>query len=551
MDVGPVTYLRVVGFVTLVLGAASQAGAQDRRDHGAIVIIIGREPTLPVPSLSSDKANVDLASLMFLPLTRPGKKLVTTDEKSFEPMLARSWTRRDSLTLAFDLDPRAKWHDGVPVTSRDVVWSLNRARDSAAPQPYPLLLRDVAGVTAEGPLRVVVTFRRAYAEQMYDAVFHVAPLPAHLLDTVPPARLTTSAFVSRPVGNGPYRWVKFEPGRQAELAAVPDFFLGAPKLDRVVFVIARAAEAQLNLMLDGTADAYEAGLLPRQITSIVENPSLRILTQPSLAILYLLFNQRTPGDRTKPHPILADPEVRRAIALGIDRPALVRAVFGPYASLIDGPMGSASWIRRVAPKLPPSNPALARRILAERGWKDTDGDGVLDKNGITLTLGLNYPGSSLPRVSVAEPIQAMLRAIGVRIELNRLDGPVYGDRRNKGEFDAEIAGTALDPTPSGLVQSWSCAGIGPGGSNVGSTCNPRFDTALKQASRAAGDATSTWKAAIAALQADNPAVFLFSPAQVVVLHQRYRNVSVRADLAWSDLWRWSVDPGQQLARDRR
>lgn len=544
------TSFRLLGFLALV-GFAWPVGAQDRRDHGSIVIVIGAEPNLPVPALSSAKANVDVASLMFLPLTRPGKKLVTTDEQSFEPMLAKSWTRRDSLTLVFDLDPRARWHDGVPVTSRDVVWSLNRARDSAAPLPYPLLMRDLATVTAEGPKRVVVTFRRAYAEQMYDAVFHAAPLPAHLLDTIPPARLATSSFVAQPVGNGPYRWVKFEPGRQAELAANPDFFLGPPKLDRVIFVIARAAEAQLNLMLDGTADAIEAGLLPRQVTSIVENPSLRILTQPSLSILYLLFNQKAPGDRTKPHPILADGEVRRAIALGIDRHALARAVFGPYASAIDGPMGSASWVRRVAPKLPNANPTLARRILAERGWKDADGDGVLDRGGLPLSLRLSYPGSSLARVSVAEPIQAMLRSIGVRIELNRLDGPVYGERRGKGEFDTEIAGTNLDPTPSGLVQSWSCAGIGPGGTNVGSTCNPRFDEALNRATRAVGDANSAWKAAIAALQADNPAAFLFSPAQVVVLHRRYRNVSVRADLAWSDLWRWSVDPGQRLARDRR
>ncbi len=545
------TIFRLVGLAALALAAAGPARAQERRDHGTIVIVIGAEPTLPVPTLSSNKANVDVASLMFLPLARPGKKLVTAGGAGFEPMLAKSWTRRDSLTLVFTLDPRATWHDGVPVTSRDVVWSLNRARDSAAPLPYPLLLRDLAAVTAEGPGRVVVTFRRAYAEQMFDAVFHAVPLPAHLLDTIPAARLATAAFSSRPVGNGPYRWVKFEPGRQAELAANPGFFLGAPQLDRVVFLIARAGEAQLNLMLDGTADAYEAVLLPRQVTPIVESPSLRILTQPSLGIGYLLFNQRTPGDRTKPHPILADPEVRRAIALGIDRQGLVRSVFGPYASVTDGPMGSASWVRRIAPKLPGFDPARARRILAERGWRDADGDGVLDKNGTVLALRLNYPGSSLPRVSIAEPIQAMLRAIGVKIDLNRLDGPVWADRRTKGDFDIDISQTTLDPTPAGLVQSWTCAGIGTGGTNVGSVCNPRFDEALQQAIRAATDPVGAWKSAIGILQADNPAVFLFSPAQVVVHHQRYRNVSVRADLPWSDLWRWSVDPGQSLPRDRR
>ena len=149
------TFFRLVGFAVLALAAAGQAQAQNQRNHGTIVIVIGAEPTLPVPTLSSNKANVDVASLMFLPLARPGKKLVTTGEAGFEPMLAKSWTRRDSLTLVFTLDPRATWHDGVPVTSRDVVWSLNRARDSAAPLPYPLLLRDLARVTAEGPGREI------------------------------------------------------------------------------------------------------------------------------------------------------------------------------------------------------------------------------------------------------------------------------------------------------------------------------------------------------------------------------------------------------------
>ena len=95
---------RLLGFAALALRAAGPVQAQSRPDHGTIVITIGAEPTLPVPTLSSAKANVDVASLMFLPLARPGRKLVTADEKSFEPMLARSWNRRDSVTLAFDLD---------------------------------------------------------------------------------------------------------------------------------------------------------------------------------------------------------------------------------------------------------------------------------------------------------------------------------------------------------------------------------------------------------------------------------------------------------------
>jgi len=395
----------------------------------------------------------------------------------------------------------------------------------------------------------VFRFRRAYPEQMYDAVWQVAPLPAHLLDTIPAASLATSAFVARPVGNGPYRFSKLEPGRQLELVANPDFFLGKPGLARVVFLVVRGAEAQLNLVLDGTADAYESAMLARQVTPVVAKPDLTIHTMPSFSVGYLLFNQRAYGDRSRPHPVLADPAVRRAIALAIDREGLVRSAFGPYATLVDGPMGMASWIRRVTQKLPNHDPRRARALLRERGWTDADGDGTLDKDGQPLVLRLNYPGTNLPRVTLAEPIQQMLRQVGVRLELIRLDGPVWADRRNRGEFDVDFSQVTLDPTPSGLVQSWSCAGIG--GSNVGSICNPAFDSTLARAIGAAGDPVGAWREAIRTLQNGDPAVFLYSPMMVIVTRGHYRDVSFRPEAVWSDLWRWSVEPGPRLARDDR
>ena len=538
--------IRLVG--CLIVAATGSVAAQ-ANDTGTITVVIGGEPTRPVRLLADGKADTDVASMLFLPLAWLGKRLTTADEKSFEPALARQWSRRDPLTLVFDLDPRAKWHDGVRVTARDVVWSLNLARDSAAFPVYALLLREVASVTAETSERVVVKFKRAYPEQLYDAVFHVHPLPAHLLDTIPANRLEESNFAAAPIGSGPYRYGAREPGRQVELLANRDFFLGPVKLTRVVFLIARNAEAQLNLLLDGSADAFESAVLARQISPVVGKPNLRIITQPWLSVGYLLFNRKAYGDRSAPHPILADPAVRRAIVQAIDRPTMVRSVFGPYGAPAEGPMGQASWIRRIAPKQPGYDPARARQLLKERGWVDTNGDGVLDKNGIPLSLRLSYPGSNIPRVAMAEPIQEMLRQIGVRIELLRLDGPVWGQRRQRGEFDIDFSQATLDPSPSGLVQSWSCAGIG--GSNVASICDPDTDQALERAVLAQGETASRWREVIATIHANGSAAFVFAPTQTMILSTRYRNVVTRPDAAWEFLWRWSVDPSQRIARDER
>ena len=515
-------------------------------DHGSIVIIVGQEPATPVPTLLGAKADNDVADLLFLRLARPGRALNTADEKSFEPELARSWSRRDSLTIVFELDPRAKWQDGAPVTTRDVLFSFGRMRDSTVDPQRALLLRNLATITAEGDRRVVFRFRRAYAEQFYDATFHVQLLPAHLVDTIPKERFASSSFVREPVGSGPYRFVRREPGRQLELAGNPGFFLGAPKVDRVIFLVVRDPEAALNLLLDGSADAYESvppGTGPQRLAA---NPALRLLTAPSFNVLYLLFNERAYGDRSQPHPLLADAAMRRALSMALDRSTLLRSVYGEYGVGINAPVAQAHWTQRLVPRGIGYDAAAARAQLQKLGWSDRDGDGILDKNGAPLTLRLNFLTTSVTRSAMAPQIQEQFRKAGVRLELVRLDGPVWAQRRAKGEFDLDFSAAVMDPSPTGIVQSWTCAGRG--GSNYGQYCNPAVDAQLERAFSRAGD--GDWRTAYATLQNDAPAIFLASPPTLFALHRRYRDVVLRPESLYGDIWRWSVNPGQRIARDR-
>src|ERR1044071_2612398 len=207
----PVIARRVVVSALLLAIAPPAGGRQSPPDHGSAVIVLGQEPSTPVPTLLGAKADNDVSDLLFLRLAHPPASLVTTDERNFVPELARSWTRRDPLTLFFDLDPRARWHDGVPVTSRDVVFTFKRMREPEVDPDRALQLRYLASVTAEGDHGVVLHFRRAYPEQVFDATFQAQPLPAHLVDTIPHARFAASAFVQHPIGNGPYRWSRREP----------------------------------------------------------------------------------------------------------------------------------------------------------------------------------------------------------------------------------------------------------------------------------------------------------------------------------------------------
>ncbi|HEU5220413.1 MAG TPA: peptide ABC transporter substrate-binding protein, partial [Gemmatimonadales bacterium] len=461
----------------LLLGLSSGARARQRpADHGSIVVALGGEPSTPIPTLLGQKANDDVATLLFLRLAHPGVGRSLTDERGYEPQLARSWSRRDSLTLVFELDPRARWHDGVPVTANDIVWSFERMRDPAVDPDRALLLRNLSTVTAETDHRVVIRFRRAYPEQFYDATWQVQPLPAHLVDTIPPARFAGSAFVQNPVGNGPYRWARREPGRQLELSGDPAFFLGAPRIDRVVFLFARDADARMNLLLDGTVDVYEGFPQVSGPPRLAGNPAYRIEEIPSFDVVYLLFNQRAYGDRSRPHPILSDAEVRRALAMGLNRAPLLQSTYGAHVLPADAPVSGAHWTRPEVPRGIPYDPSGARALLDKRGWIDHDGDGIRDKDGVPLSLRLNLYASSASRVIMAPQIQEQLRRLGVKIEIVRLEGSVWAGRRGKGEFDIDFASSVMDPSPSGILQSWSCARRG--GSNVGQYCDPAVDSLM-------------------------------------------------------------------------
>jgi len=514
------------------------------------VVAVAGDPGTPIPTLwRNDQGNREISDLLFLHLADPGPALSTTDEHSFLPRLARRWERRDPTTLTFELDPRAAWHDGTPVTARDVIFSLTRARDPVLSPQTATLLRRLSSVTAEGDRRVVMRFTVPYAEQLYDVTFHAPPLPAHLLERIAPESLATSAFVSQPVGNGPYRFVRRVPGQVIELAAHERFFLGRPGISRILFLSARDAEARVNLLLTGQVDAIDNIYALPNWSRVEKLAAYQYYPVPGLALIYTNINQRDPADTSRPHPILTDPVVRRALVHSLDRTTMVRAVYGPLARVPDAPLSALLHRTIDPPAAVRYDTATARRLLASRGWRDHDGDGTLDKDGRPLAFRLMIPNVVAARVTLGTQMQEAWRRLGVKVELDIVDRAVYLERRIAGQFDLEIYGAIQDPSPSGLVQTWSCAGIG--GSNIAHYCNPTVDSLLGQAGEASGVAAERlYQQAVRRLAEDVPAVFLAAPVFGTPVHARFTGVAIRPESHWSQAWQWRLRPGRQIDRDR-
>ncbi len=543
-SVMPWTARLVLAAALAGVSAARPPLALAQREPSSIVIVTGQQATRPVPTLieapHNTLANSEIADHLFLRLAGVGPGLVTAGDRGFVPLLARSWTRRDSLTLVFELDPRARWHDGAPVTARDVIFTFGRARDRTIAPRLANATRRIASVEAEGDHRVAFRFTEVYAEQLYDATFHVGILPAHLLSARPATTRAWASFVASPVGSGPYRWLRREEGQFIELAANHDFFLGRPGIERVIVRVAASADARLNLLLAGEADAMDN--IPPPTTNIARVETarhLRLVTVPSNNLGYLLFNQREPGQRDRPHRILADRDVRRALVLALDRDLLVRAVLGRYGSVPFGPVSSQLWIRHGAPSHSRQDQSTARRLLAGRGWVDRDGDGIREnRNGEPLSLRLLVSTSSQTRTQMAAIVQEQLRQVGVRIDVARVDVAVWIERRNAGDFDIDFSSATQDPSPSGLAYSWSCGGPG----NAGGYCDPGADSLLQQAITSPEADRRLWHGFLRRVEEAAPAAFLYTQVFVYGVNRRFRQVTIRPESSWIELWRWPA-PG--------
>jgi peptide/nickel transport system substrate-binding protein len=526
---------------------ASYAHAQDHR--GTLVMAVGREPTHPIPYIGPPLTeNADIADQMFMRLAGLSPGTRTTGDDAMVPELASSWRRINATTVEFTIDSRARWHDGTPVTSRDVTfaWQLIKAPELGVDlAPFAL----IESVEIRDQRRVRFHYSRPSAEQVYVAGFLVQPMPAHLLESIPPAELATSDYVNHPIGNGPYRYSRRVPGQFIELRADANFFLGRPGLSHLVVRIVPSPDARLNLLLSGETDVMP-NLLPSQRNRVEQRSDMRVINSPNNLIMYLLFNSKTPGDPTVTHPILDDVRVRQALALAIDRRAAATTGYGPSTQTPRAVRSQAWYWLGGAPDAGAANTATAKSLLDEAGWRDLDGDGVRERNDTTLTLKIIYPSQSAVRGVIATQVEQWWSGIGVDVDLAPITGPIWAEQRRGGNFDVDITAVNQDPSPSSLTQSWSCAAAAqPGSSNVAHWCDPRFDNLLKMADNSA-DPVRAFRRALLRMAEWQPAVTVAAPINAVAVHSRYENVIIRPAKTWTHLWQWRIKPGAALPRDR-
>ena len=539
-----------------ILAIASLAGCERRGGCtgsycGTLIDAAIAEPATLLPPSTEDVVANDIGEQLFLKLADVGMSTNTVGDEDFQPLLAQRWEWDGPLTLVFHLDPRARWQDGPPVTASDVEFTFDAYNDSAVASPFRTKLRRVASVTQRDSLTAVFRFRERYPEMFYDAVYHMRILPAHLLRGIPREQWKTAPFGRQPVGDGPYRFVRWQAAQAIELAADSTFFLGRPAIRRLIWRFTPNLQVAVTQVIADQADVREQLVTPDNVERARAAPQLTLYPFRGNVYTYLCFNLRANGDTSKPHPIFGDRDVRRALTMAVDRARLVKSALGDLGRVPPGPMSSLLWIWDPEIRQLPYDTAQAARILNARGWRDHDGDGIRDRNGQPLSFHILVPTTSVLRRQYARLLQEQFRAIGVQAEIDEVEFAVVGQRVGGGKFDTVVLSRGNDPSPgSGITQSWTRGGFG--GSNFGRYYNPDFERLVDRAISAPSrdKARSLWRWAMETINADAPAVFLYSLENIAAVHDRVQNVQIRPD-SWAALLRtWRIPSDRLIDRDR-
>ncbi|HYW49931.1 MAG TPA: ABC transporter substrate-binding protein, partial [Gemmatimonadaceae bacterium] len=307
---------------------------------GTVVIATPAQPDNLLPPITVFTAGRQVEDLVFQHLADLGPELNTLGDAGFTPNLARRWTwADDSLSIAFALDPSARWHDGTPVRASDVAFTFELYVDSATASPTAALLSNVDSVSARDSLTAVVWFKARTPQQFFDVVYQMYILPRHLLSGANRSTLASSPFATQPVGSGPFRVVRWLPKQLLELAADTTGGRRRAQLDRVVFTFAPDPVAAFTRVVTGEADLYEA-VRPDKVAEVRASTQLKLVQAPSLEYNYLGFNL-VDAATGRPHPIFGDRAVRRALTMASDRRSIVTNIYDTLTLQARGPFVTA------------------------------------------------------------------------------------------------------------------------------------------------------------------------------------------------------------------
>ncbi|HTA24996.1 MAG TPA: ABC transporter substrate-binding protein [Terriglobales bacterium] len=468
-----------------------------RPDPNTLVMIIESSPTNLDPRVGLDAYSERIDTLLF-------DDLLTRDEHlNVQPQLAESWDIPDPKTYIFHLHHGVRFHDGRPLTSRDVKWTFDSLLEGKIRSTKAAAYRWVDRIDAPDDFTVVFHLKEPFTPLLWnlsDGAIGVVPYGSG------------SEISGHPVGSGPFRFVSAEQDKEVVIERNDDYWGQKPKLQQVRFTVVPDTTTRALELRKGSADIAINALTGDLVLTLAKEPNLEVLHAHGTVLSYFAFNTRD--------PILKDARVRQAVAYAIDRQPIIHYLLRDFARPADSLLPPESWAYDPELTHYEHDPQRARQLLEQAGYPAV--------NGVRFHLTMKTSTEESTRL-LAAVLQQQLREVGIALDIRTFESATFFADVTRGAYQVHSlrwAGGNEDPDMFEYV--FHSHKFTPNGANRTFYSNPRLDALIDQA-RSELDQERR-KRLYAEIQqilvVDQPYVELWYQDNVMVHSRRVRNVTL-------------------------
>jgi len=485
--------LLVTAGVVLPLLSCSQAP-----DPNTLVMIIESSPTNLDPRVGIDAQSERIGELLF-------DALLTRDEHfNVQPGLAERWEIPDPLTYVFHLHRGVEFHNGQPLTSRDVKWTFDSLLQGKIRSAKTSTYRFVDRIETPDELTVVFHLKEPWAALLWN-------LSEGAIGIVPDGSL--DEITHQPIGTGPFKFVSAEADKEVIIQRNDAYWGQTPRLARVRFVVVPDATTQALELRKGSADlTSNSPMTPDTVVTLERYPSLVLQHGPGTRLAYLAFNLRD--------PILKDVLVRQAIAYALDRRPMMEYLWRNQVQPAYSILPPLSWAYNDDVARYDYDPGKARQLL--------DAAGHPAVNGVRFHVTMKTGTDENTRLMVAV-MQQQLRDVGIALDIRSFEFATFFADVSNGAFQLySLRWTGGIEDPDIFDAAFHSRSFPPSGRNRSFYSNPRIDILIDEAQRETDQNVRKrlYGEVQEILAQDVPSINLWYFDNVLVHTRRVRNVTL-------------------------
>lgn len=498
-------------------------------------------PRFVNPILATSDVDRDLVSLIYSGLVRPDKN------GNYIPDLAEKYEiSEDGLTYTFTLKEDLTWHDGEAVTTEDIEFTINKARDPLIKSPKRSSWEGVS-IEIVDSKTIKFNLRQAYSSFLDNAIMGI--IPKHIWKDVDSEIFSYSTFNIDPVGTGPYKVEKIK----KKSSGVPDYYklvsfnnfsLGRPMIDEITMRFYANENQLLDEISSGKIES--ANEIPPEKASEIEKRTGNISTIPLPRVFAVFFNQNEMD-------IFKDESVRKALEITLSKENIVKSVLNGFGTTIDGPIppGSIGYQQEDKTKVKTEEERIneAKEILKKSGWVANKNTGILEKKfgKTTKKLSFSLTTSDVPQLKLTtELIRDTWIKLGVDVkleifEVGDLNTNVIRPRKYQTLFFGEILGRDPD-----LFSFWHSSQRNDPGLNIAQYTNIKVDKLLEK-SRSETDKENRIKIYSQIqeeINKDKPAIFIYSPHMIYALPPKIKGAEMisltTSSERFNNIYKWYI-----------